>query len=375
MKRKIILVLAVIFVLSFVFVSCSKTQNTTESAAAITDTSSASDVSTESTTDAETTSETTEGESTTNVPDAITIGFQVIPNDEILAKAKGWYESELGTTINFKQFDSGRDVNTAFASNSIDFGLVGSAPTSVGISNNIAYEVFWVHDVIGTAESLAVKNSSNINSVKDLKGKKIAVPFASTAHYSLLKALELEGVDASEVTILDLQPPDIFAAWERGDIDGAYVWQPTLGKLLADGKTITDSSKLAEQGVVTADLGLVSKAFAEKYPETIAKYVSLLQKAYELYKSNPDEAATAIGEALNIDKAEALKQAGELIWLSAQEQISDKYLGTSDRIGAFAETLKTTADFLVEQKSIEVAPELDAFEQAINPKFIEDALK
>ena len=43
-------------------------------------------------------------------PASITIGFQVIPNDELLAKAQGLYEKELGVKVEFKQFDSGCDV-------------------------------------------------------------------------------------------------------------------------------------------------------------------------------------------------------------------------------------------------------------------------
>jgi taurine transport system substrate-binding protein len=315
------------------------------------------------------------GDTTENKPKVITIGYQAIPNDEILAKAKGWYESELGVKVNFKQFDSGRDINSAFASNSIDFGYEGSAPTAVGISQGIPYEVFWIHEVIGTAESLVVKKNANINSVKDLKGKRIATPFASTSHYSLLNALKLEGVNASDVKILDMPTDQIFAAWQRGDIDGAYIWDPTLSKLLADGKIITDSSKLAEKGIVTADMGVVSKAFAQKYPDLVTKYIKLQKKAYDLYNSNPDEAAAAIGKELNIDKAEALRQSKGLIWLSPEEELSEKYFGSSSKKGDLAKILKSTADFLVDQKSIPSAPELDVFEKAINSKYIEDALK
>ncbi|QDR82574.1 aliphatic sulfonate ABC transporter substrate-binding protein [Sporomusa termitida] len=308
-------------------------------------------------------------------PEVVTIGFQDIPNDEIVAKVKGFYESELGVKVNFKKFDSGRDVNNAFASNSIDIGLMGSTPAAVGISQGLGYEVFWIHDVIGAAESLAVKNTANINSVQDLKGKKVAVPFSSTAHYSLLNALKVEGVNQAEVKILDMQPPDIFAAWQRGDIDAAYVWNPVLGKLLADGKVITDSGKLAEKGIITADLGVVSKEFARKYPEVVAQYIKVQQKAHDLYKNNPDEAAAALAQGLNIDKAEALKQTRELIWLSGREQVADKYFGSSTNKGNLAKVLKATADFLVEQKAIETAPDLEAFEKAVNPQYIETTLK
>lgn len=308
-------------------------------------------------------------------PEVVNIGFQDIPNDEIVAKVKNWYEGELGVKVNFKKFDSGRDVNNAFASKSIDIALVGTTPAAVGIAKGVGYEVFWIHDVIGAAESLAVKNSAHINSIKDLKGKKVAVPFSSTAHYSLLNALKLEGVNPSEVKILDMQPPDIFAAWQRGDIDAAYVWNPVLGKLLADGKTLTDSGKLAEKGIVTADVGVVSKEFAQKYPDIVAKYIKVQQKAHDLYKSNPDEAAEALAKGLNIDKADALKQTQELIWLSAKDQLSDKYFGTSAKKGDLAKILKATADFLVEQKAIETAPGQEVFDQGINATYIESALK
>ncbi|MDF2935692.1 MAG: taurine transporter substrate-binding protein [Paenibacillaceae bacterium] len=308
-------------------------------------------------------------------PEAVTIGFQDIPNDEIVAKVKGWYESELGVKVNFKKFDSGRDVNNAFASKSIDIGLLGSTPASVGIATGLEYEVFWIHDVIGAAESLAVKNSAKVNSVKELAGKKVAVPFSSTAHYSLLNALKLEGVKAADVKILDMQPNDILAAWQRGDIDAAYVWNPVLGKLLADGKVLTDSGKLAEKGIVTADVGVVSKDFAGKYPDLVASYIKIQQKAYDLYKSKPDEAAEALAKGLGIDKAEALKQTNDLIWLSGKEQVSDKYFGTASKKGNLAQILKATADFLVEQKAIEKAPALDAFEKGINGHYIELAVK
>lgn len=309
-------------------------------------------------------------------PKEVVIGVQVIPNGETLAKAKGWYEKALGTKVSFKQFDSGRDVNTALAAKAIDIGLLGTTPASVGISRGIPYEVFWIHDVIGEAESLAVKNKAGINSVKDLVGKKVAVPIGSTAHFSLLSAIKLAGIKAGDVKILDLQPPDILAAWQRGDIDAAYVWQPTLAKLLADdGKVITDSRKLAKKGYVTADIGVVRTEFARAYPELVANYVKIQLKAYKHYKGDIKDTSATIGKELNIDPAEALKEINELVWLSGKEQISKAYFGTSTKKGALAKILKSTADFLVEQKSIDKAPGLDVFEKAVNPAFIEKALK
>ena len=46
-------------------------------------------------------------------PAKVTIGYQVIPNNEIIAKANGWHEKEMGVKIDWKQFDSGRDASTS----------------------------------------------------------------------------------------------------------------------------------------------------------------------------------------------------------------------------------------------------------------------
>ncbi len=306
-------------------------------------------------------------------PESITIGLQAIPNDELAAKQ--WYEKELGVKVNFKQFDSGRDVNTAMTSGSIDIAILGSTPAAIGIAKGIPYEVFWIHDIEGDNEALAVKNNANISSIKDLKGKTVAVPSGSTTHYSLLNALKLNGIYPSEVKILDMQPPEIFAAWQRGDIDAAYVWQPTLGKLLTDGKILVTSRELAQKGIVTADVGIVRTEFAQKYLDIVKKYVQLQEKAFKLYKDNPDEAAQAVAAELKIDNAESLKEMNELIWLSSEEQLKEQYLGTSKKKGDFVKTLKDTADFLVEQKAIDSAPDINTFEKAVDPSFIEAASK
>ena len=82
---------------------------------------------------------------------------------------------------------------------------------------------FWV-----MWKSLVATGTSGINTVADLKGKKVAVPFASTAHFSLLKAMENAGLSASDVTVLDMQPDKIYASWNSGDIDAAYIWSDII---------------------------------------------------------------------------------------------------------------------------------------------------
>ncbi|MBD2111799.1 MULTISPECIES: ABC transporter substrate-binding protein [Cyanophyceae] len=304
-----------------------------------------------------------EGSSGVAAPATIRIGYQVIPNAELLAKALGLTEKAFpNSKVQYSSFDSGRDVNTAFAANGIDFGLAGSVPVAVGISQGLPYEVYFIHDVIGDAEALAVRDG--IASTKDLAGKKVAVPFGSTTHFSLLALLGQDGVDSASLTLLDLQPQDLVAAWQRGDIDAAYVWEPHLTRLVSDGgQILTTSADLADRGVLTADVGLVHKDFAQNHTDALRQYIAVLDEAVEFYRANPDEAAEALAKELGLTPEESLASSKGIIWLTSAEQADAKFLGTPDQPGDFADVLKDSAEFLVKQKAIDRAADITTFQQ------------
>ncbi|WP_186428594.1 aliphatic sulfonate ABC transporter substrate-binding protein [Clostridium sp. BSD9I1] len=322
-----------------------------------------------------TSKKTTENNTTsTGAPKVVNIGTQVMPNDEKIAISKKYFEEELGVKVNIIQFEAG-DIRNALVSKDIDFALLGSASATQGIASGIDVETIWIHEVLGEAEKLVVKKDSNINSVKDLVGKKIATPFTTTTHYSLLKALELNGISQKDVTLYDMQMPEIYAAWQRGDIDAAYAWEPTLSNLLKDGKMLLSSKDMAAKGVVTSNVEVVRREFSQKYPDIVSKYIKAVNKAVKLYNENQREAVKTIAKELNITEEEALKQTKGSIWLAAEQQLDPAYFGTSEKKGNLVNSLKDTADFLYKQKSLMNEPKLDVFEKAVNPSYIENALK
>lgn len=295
--------------------------------------------------------------------DTVLIGTMNLVNGDLIAQYEKWYENELGVKVKVVRYDSGKDFITALAANSIDIGEARTSPAALAISNNLDVKVIFIGDIIGAAESLVVKKDSGIAGIKDLAGKKIATPFASTAHYSLLNALKLEGMSEKDIQLLDLQPDDIFAAWQRGDIDGAYICHPVLGRLLEDGKTVTNSAKLAEKGIITADLIVVRTSFAEKNPNFVKKFVGLQLRANDMIINEPEKAAKEISSFLEISEEDASEQITQFKYLKADEQI--EYLNNS-----MAQTLKSTSDFLFEQKSIRNVPELEDFASKITSEFI-----
>lgn len=144
-------------------------------------------------------------------------------------------------------------------------GVLGSTGIAAAATRGVNMQLFWILDNIGHSEALVVRKESGISKPEDLKGKRIGVPFVSTSHFHLLVALsKVWKMNPRDVRILNMQPPQIVAAWQRGDIDAAYVWPPALTTLLKDGTVLTDSEEVGKASVPTFDGIVVDKAWAEK---------------------------------------------------------------------------------------------------------------
>ncbi len=287
-----------------------------------------------------------------------TIGYQAIPNGDLVVKDQGILEACMpNADIEWSNFPSGGDVVQGFAANNgLDIGLAGSSPATIALSAplELPVSVVWIHDVIGEAESLVVKDTS-ITDITGLEGKTIAVPFSSTAHYSLLQALTDAGMDSNnDVTLVNLEPEKMQGPWDSGDIDAAWVWDPTLTSLKKDGKVILSSADTAEAGKPTYDLGLASDEFIADNPEFMTQWAKAQDYAVTMLNDDPDAAAESIAVELslqNVDDALALFDG--LTYLNASEQAGPDALG-----GKMGEDLFNTAKFLYEQGGIDaVGPE------------------
>ncbi|MDO8213385.1 ABC transporter substrate-binding protein [Conexibacter sp. CPCC 206217] len=301
-------------------------------------------------------------------PEKITIAYQAIPNGDLIVKNQRWLEQAFpDTEIEWKLFDSGGTVNEAVAASSVDIGLAGSSPVARGLSTPIEYQVPWIHDVIGRAEALVVKD--DITSIQDLRGKKIATPLASTSHYSLLAALDRAGLSERDVDVIDAEPDDIYAAWSRGDIDGAYVWNPNLARIIGDGgRVLITSEELAREGKTTYDLAVVTNDFAAQHPDAVTTWVQQQDRAVRLIQDSPDEAARAIGAELNITPQEVTPQLAGLIFLTAAEQAGPDYLG-----GGVARNLFEAAEFNQRLGQIPAIQEESKYVEGVNPRFAQEA--
>ncbi|MBF6059489.1 ABC transporter substrate-binding protein [Nocardia terpenica] len=307
----------------------------------------------------------------------IRLAYQTFPSGDLIVKHNRWLENALpGYNIRWTKFDSGADVNTAFLARQIDIGAIGSSPVARGLSAplHIPYQVAFVLDVAGDNEALVARNGSGVQTIADLRGKRIGTAFASTAHYSLLAALRQNGLSAGDVKLVDLQPQTSLAAWERGDIDAVYTWLPTLDQLRKTGKDLITSRRLATAGKPTLDLGVVATEFARTHPDVIEAWRTAEVRALRTIHDHPDEASRAVAAEIGIGTDDAARQLRQGVFLTRDQLVSPAWLGTDGAAGDVAVSLHSAAEFLADQKQIDAAPPEQTFRDAVYVKGLPNGL-
>lgn len=257
----------------------------------------------------------------------VTVAYQTSAEPAKVAQADSTFENASGATVDWRKFDSGASIVRALASGDVQIGNLGSSPLAVAASQQVPVEVFLLASKLGSSEALVVKK--NIHTPTDLIGKRIAVPFISTTHYSLLAALKHWGIKPDQVQIINLQPPAIIASWQRGDIDGAYVWAPAVNTLEKEGKILTDSAQVGEWGAPTLDVWVVRKDFADSHPEVVKAFAKSALDAQQPYIADPD---AWLKQSENLRKLSRLSGVPEAdvpglvkgnSYLTAQQQIAE----------------------------------------------------
>ncbi len=305
----------------------------------------------------------------------VVIAYQTGAVPYLVGIANGELAKETGWEIEFRRFNSGADIFAAIASGDVQLGDVGSSPYAASVSRDLDVKGIYITAGAGDSEGLVVRKE--INSAADLKGKKFSAAPVSTDHYQLLAYLKQQGLTEKYTQVIAMPQPQIVAAWKRGDIDGAFVWDPALSELKKDGKVLITSGEVARRGAPVFSALVVTSDFASKNPEFLTKYVGLIDKYYVDFAKNPNNWGPASENIKLIAKLQGGTPEENYDWLKTtvviplQDQVTDAWLDGGDK-GRIAKTLKDTAQFLKEQKKITAIK--NSYAEFVDPEFAKAAL-
>lgn len=305
-------------------------------------------------------------------PDKVRFGYLNGPRPWILGKADGSFDKALGAKVEWLNFPSGPNVVAALAAGEVDIARIGSVPTVSALVRKLPIEVIAVSGVIATSERLIARHA--VGSVKALEGRAVGVPTGSTAHYALLAAFKVHGVDAAKVKVVGLKPADLLAAWKRGDIDAAYVWGPFSNQLETEGgHQLLATRDLQKDGYFLFNDYVVRKDFAAKHPQAVAAFLKTFAATVKRYQADPDGAAAIIAKELGQDEAAAKATLAGLAYPTLEEQLTPKWLGGPE--STIAKGFADTARFLADQGELKSADLPQSFAPFINTAYLAQAVK
>lgn len=199
--------------------------------------------------------------------------------------------------IQWENQPTGVQLNSKYLANQLDIVQMADFPSIVGATAFKAagdkvqslYIATLSGGIHGAGNAILVPNDSPVQSLSDLKGKRISVPFGSTAHAMLIRAIQNLGWDPNtDVTIVTQAPEVAGSALKAHQIDAHADFVP-FGELFpyrGFARKIYDGSST---GVTTTHGVQVRSDFAEKYPEIVVAYLKATLEADRLFRENPEE--------------------------------------------------------------------------------------
>jgi NitT/TauT family transport system substrate-binding protein len=251
-----------------------------------------------------------------------------------------------GYKVQVIPFESPTDGKNAVVTGSVDFGTFGFAAAMLGAAGGEPVVIFAAQCNRGMAVMAGAK--SDIKSIKDLKGKRVAIWPGSTQEVVILERLKAEGMTIKDVQHVRLPFSDMAPALARGDVDAYVGAEPGPGISLANGV-----GKVVEYPYSTAigSLNMVMTAKAdtiEKNPELVKLFMAMHKQATDYAMANREAMVEMAVQKLG-QQRKSIEMAApnvELTW-----KID----------AAFLKHAKAYGDLMLEKKQIRALPDYGKF--------------
>nr|WP_246681769.1 sulfonate ABC transporter substrate-binding protein [Methylobacterium sp. L1A1] len=230
----------------------------------------------------------------------VRIGYQKY-GTLVLLKGRGNLEPKLkplGYRVQWSEFPSGPPLLEALNAGAIDFGSAGETPPIFAQAASDALTYVAHEPPAPKGEAILVPKASPVQSVADLRGRKVALNKGSNVHYLLVRALESAGLSLADITPVYLAPADGRAAFERGAVDAWVIWDPFFAAAEAGGnaRVLADGSGL----VPNHQFYLSSRDFSAKNGAALDAIVTAVAEVDAWAKDNTDAAAKELSPSVGI---------------------------------------------------------------------------
>lgn len=275
-----------------------------------------------------------------------------------IAMKTGIY-SKLGIDLKWQSFSTSSARMAAVMAGNIDIAGSGVVSTLALMANGAKqFQLIATPNNFGKAEGLLVRD--DVNSLADLKGKKIGVTYASSSHVLLLDVLAQANINPeTDLKIINLPATDLLTAYRANQIDAAVAWTPAFNRIrgLVGTKMLLDDSafSLYKSYKMTPgpDVLLARTSFGKENPDVVKKFLQGVFEANAFMTQKPEEAAKILVELTALSYPEQLTTIKQTEWFSLADQKT-----LLEKPASFVTGLQKLSEMLVKLKQIDRAPQV-----------------
>lgn len=276
------------------------------------------------------------------------IGFSGV----FLAKELGYFEEE-GLDVDMRGFPGPGDSIPAVISGNLDITLTTLHNLAL-IAGKDAAPLTAVYFLDSSHGADAIVAREGINSVSDLKGKRVAVTRNEANHMLLILALESAGMTEDDIKLVNMSADDAGAAFLSERVDAAVTWEPWVSRAKErEGAGVVFSTRDAPDTILNTIS--VRRDTIESSPEQLSGFLRAVDRGVKFLESNPSEAAPIIAKWLEADETDIEGMLKDDRIYSLDDNLE---LFGADRNGAAIEALESVIDFLSERDLIESSPSI-----------------
>jgi sulfonate transport system substrate-binding protein len=239
-----------------------------------------------------------------DAPKIVQIGYQksgfllLVRSERTLEKRL----EPLGYAVEWHEFTSGPPLLEAMNSGAIDFGHSGQPPPVFAQANGVPLVYVATTESSPDSSGLVVPQDSPIQTVADLKGKRLAFARGSSSHLFAAQLLAQAGLTFANIKPVYLQPPEARAAFQSGAVDAWAVWDPyfSAAELQLNARTLATGKGLTG----FREFYFARKAYLESpAAETLPVVLAVLREAGQQVQADLKGTASFLAEKLGIPAA------------------------------------------------------------------------
>ena len=228
---------------------------------------------------------------TTDLP--ITVGTAFWPGMFWLdiARHKGWFEKAgLNVVYVDTNADYVRSLNDMVAGKIDVNGFSLFDLMSFNIAGSDLVMVINADNSIGAE---AILSNSEIQDLEGLRNKKVGVSKGGYLEYILDEALARQGIDKSDLKIVDVLPQNVSSELQKTNVDAVVTYEPFVSEILAENvaRKLFDTSEIPG---ISPNGATFHRSFIEERPGDVQAFVDVWHKTTEFIKQNPKEAFSII---------------------------------------------------------------------------------